>query len=274
MHGAHPQFNLFEGNVANNLTMDSFWGSGSNNTIFRNQFRGTDTLASPLAAGRNVVNWSSTQLANEQLFGITNAFPHINANSVGNVLGSADAVTAAKSGRYNSGPSPFTSNVIPPATRNYNDWFYATSIGFDTGGDSSGNGVLSFAGGPLNLVGYWVGKASGSIFQHGNFDIASNSIIWNGSTTHVLPASFFRTSKPSWFGSVPWPAIGPDVTGGTVDSSTLGGHVNAIPAEVCYNNTSRDGNGIKVFDPNVCYAGATSSNGLPAPPTGITVTIN
>lgn len=267
-HGAHPQFNLFEGNVGNNITMDSFWGSGSNTTTFRNQFRATDTLASPMTAGRNVVNWSSTRLANEQLFGITDSFPHTNLNSVGNVLGSADAVTAASSGRYNSGSSPFTSTIIAPGTRNYSNWFYATTVGFDTGGDTSGNGVASFAGG------VWVGKASGSVFQHGNFDIASNSIIWNGATTRVLPASFYQTSKPSWFGSTPWPAIGPDVTGGTVDSTTLGGHVYEIPAEVCYNTTGRDGNGIKLFDPNVCYYGASSTNGPPAPPTGVTITIN
>ena len=273
-HGAHPQFNLFEGNVGNNITMDSFWGSGSNNTMFRNQFRGTDTLASPLAAGRNVVNWSSTQLANEQMFGITDSFPHTNANSVGNVLGSADAVTAATGGRFNSGSSPFSSTITPPTTRNYNNWFYATTAGYDTGGDSTGSSVASFAGGLLNLLGYWVGKAPGTIFQHGNFDIGSNSVIWNSGTTQVLPASFYRTSKPSWFGSVPWPAIGPDVTGGTVDSSTLAGHVYEIPAEACYDTTARDSTGIKLFDPSVCYSGGTSSNAPPAPPTGITVTIN
>jgi hypothetical protein len=277
-HGAHPQFNLFEGNVANNITMDSFWGSGSSNTIFRNQFRGTDTLASPMSAGRNVVNWSSTQLANEQLMGNQFAFPHTNINSVGNVLGSADAVTAAASGLYTGGPSPFSSTILPPASRSYNGEFYAVSVGYDTGSDSSGSGVASFVGGLLNAAGFWVGKASGSIFQHGNFDIASKSIIWNGSTTQTLPASFYRSSKPSWFGSVPWPAIGPDVTGGAVDSSTLGGHVNAIPAEVCYNNSARDANGLKIFDPNVCYSGTTSSgpptSTPPAPPTGITVTVN
>ena len=274
MHGAHPQFNLFEGNVANNITMDSFWGSGSNNTIFRNQLRATDTLAAPLSAGRNVVNWSSTQLASQQMFGITNAFTHTNANSVGNVLGSADAVTAASSGRYNSGAAPFTSTVIPPATRNYEYWFYGTSVGYDTGGDTSGSIVSSFPGGPSNAAGYWVGKASGSIFEHGNFDIASKSVIWHSGTTQALPASFYRTSKPSWFGSTPWPAMGPDVTGGTVDSSVLDGHVYAIPAEVCYDSLSRDDKGIKLFDPNVCYAGSTSSTEPPAPPTGITITVN
>jgi len=266
-HGAHPQFNLFEGNIGNNITMDAFWGSGANNTTFRNNFRGTDTLASPETAGRNVVNWSSTTLVNQQMMGEQLAFPHTNVNSVGNVLGSADAATRASGAKYNSGASPFTSTIIPPATRNYDNFFSAVSVGYDTGSDTNGSSVANFQGG------FWVGKASRSIFQHGNFDIASNSIIWNGSTTQTLPTSFYRSSKPSWFGSAPWPPIGPDVTGGNVDATTLQGHVYAIPAERCYNNTTRDATGIKLFDPTACYLGSTSSS-APAAPTGLTVTVH
>ena len=269
MHGAHPQFNLFEGNVGNNATMDSFWGSGSNNTVFRNQLRGTDTLASPASNGRNAVNWSSTHLAVQQMWGLTNSFVHTNANALGNVMGSADAVTGATSGLYNSGSGPFTSTIVPPANRAYNNVFVAVSVGYDTGGDSSGSAQASWQGG------MWAGKASGSIFLHGNFDIASNSIIWNGSTTHALPSSLYRSSRPGWFGSVPWPPIGPDVTGGNVDATTLQGHVYAIPAERCYNNTTRDAAGIKLFDPSACYGSASSSApGSPAPPTGLTVTVH
>jgi hypothetical protein len=270
-HGASPQFNLYEGNVGNNITLDSFWGSGSNETMFRNQFRGTDTLASPLTAGRSTVDWSSTQLANEQMFAITNSWVHTNSNAIGNVLGSADALTAATQGLYTGGTAPYTSTVIPSATRNYNNWFYAVSVGYDTGSDTNGSGVKTFAGGPSNIAGYWVGKASGPIFQHGNFDIAGGSIIWASGTTHSLPPSFYQSSEPGWFGSIPWPAVGPDVTGGNVDASTLQGHVNAIPAEACYNSTSRDSSGLLLFDPTVCYS---SSNTLPpAPPTGLTVIV-
>jgi len=235
-HGAHPQFNLYEGNIGNTITMDSFWGSGANETFFRGLFRGVETLASPTnVSGRQTVNWSSTTLANQYMYPITNAFIHTNTNAIGNILGSADAVTAATNGKYNGGPSPFTSTVIPSASRNFQSFLYPVSVGYDNGPDSSGSGVTTFSDGPGPTAGYWVGLASGTLFQHGNFDIASNSIIWNDSITHTLPASFVHASKPSWFGSVPWPPIGPDVTGGNLDSSTLAGHANAIPAEVCYN---------------------------------------
>jgi hypothetical protein len=239
--------------------------------MFRNQFRGTDTLASPLTAGRSTVNWSSTQLANEQMFGITNSWVHTNSNAIGNILGSADALTAATQGLYTGGAAPYTSTVIPSATRNYNNWFYAISVGYDTGSDTNGSGVKTFAGGPSDATGYWVGKASGTIFEHGNFDIASGSSIWANGITHSLPPSFYQSSEPAWFGSIPWPAIGPDVTGGNVDASTLQGHVNAIPAEACYNSTLRDSSGLLLFDPTVCYS---SSNTLPpAPPEGLTVVV-
>jgi hypothetical protein len=264
-HGAHPQFNLYEGNIGNEFSRDSVWGSSSHITLFRNNFYGTDLLASPETTGRNVVNWNSTTPATQQMEAMQIAFPHTNINSIGNVLGSTNVKTATSNNLYNSGSGPFTSTVTPPANRNYSGQFYAVSIGYGTGSDTNGSGV------PSN----WVGKASGTIFQHGNFDIASNSTIWNGSVTQTLPASFYKSAKPSWFGSVPWPPIGPDVTGGNADSVTLVGHVNAIPAEVCYNNTSRDGVGIKRFDPTACYGGSNSSSqNAPAPPTGLSVIVH
>ncbi len=39
-HGAHPVFNLFEGNVANKIGSDFIWGTTSHHTIFRNNLRG------------------------------------------------------------------------------------------------------------------------------------------------------------------------------------------------------------------------------------------
>jgi len=70
--------------------------------------------------------------------------------------------------------------------------------------------------------------------------------------SHALPASFYLSSKPSWWGTMPWPAIGPDVMGGTDPT----GHVYANPAEVCCRNCPTDegypedisGNRVRVFN--------------------------
>jgi hypothetical protein len=64
-----------------------------------------------------------------------------------------------------------------------------------------------------------------------------------------LPASLFLTAKPAWFGTTPWPAIGPDVTGGSDQS----GHAYDIPAKRCYTALHLAGGG--AFNPHSasCY---------------------
>lgn len=67
-----------------------------------------------------------------------------------------------------------------------------------------------------------IGSSSKAIFaiassvtntlRHANWDVVNNGVVWNGSDDHSLPASFYLASKPSWWGSMQWPAIGPDVS--------------------------------------------------------------
>lgn len=76
------------------------------------------------------------------------------------------------------------------------------------------------------------GSASGNdqqvystLLRHGNWDSVTNGVVWNGSDDRVLPPSFYLSGKPSWWGSVQWPAIGPDVSpmypaAGTAGSGT------------------------------------------------------
>jgi hypothetical protein len=47
---------------------------------------------------------------------------------------------------------------------------------------------------------------------------------------NILPASFYLAGKPTWWGSLPFPAIGPDVKGGTGPGS----HSYGNPAQNCY----------------------------------------
>jgi len=146
---------------------------------------------------------------------------------------------------------------VAPGTRNYSGTFYAFDFGYDSGGDGSGSGVPT----------QWVGLAYSTAFLHGNYDTASKSVFWDIGRTvsHTLPASLYLNSKPSWFGSTPWPPIGPDVAQG-MDAS---GHVYAIPALVCYNKTPKDSNGMLIFDANYCYGQLSR----PAPPTNLTILV-
>lgn len=264
-HGANPQFNLLEGNVTDDINYDAFWGSTTNNTQYRNLARGvatvcpyTDGTYTASGPGHKAVNWSGCHLSNQQNRSVTVTFDNTNVNSIGNVLGSQDASTASGGVLYNASSAPFTSTMQPTANRIYNGQYNAVNYGYNTGTDSNGSAIASFSSGPGPTTGYWVGLAAQSGFQHGNFDIASNSTIWNGSVTHTLPASFYLASKPSWWGSLAYPANGPDVTGGTIDSTILGGHAYGNPAYACYNSLGRDSLGVKLFDANTCYYSSPS----------------
>jgi hypothetical protein len=89
------------------------------------------------------------------------------------------------------------------------------------------------------------------------------------------PASFYLPGQPGWWatpwGTPKWPAIGPDVTGGNV--TAVGGHVDKIPAELCYEHMSDDpayaANTIKSFNANSCYA---SGGTPPSAPTNLRIT--
>jgi hypothetical protein len=55
-----------------------------------------------------------------------------------------------------------------------------------------------------------------STLRHGNYDYITKSTVWDPSIAERnIPASLYLDSKPAWFGSLSWPAIGPDVTGYT-----------------------------------------------------------
>ncbi len=79
----------------------------------------------------------------------------------------------------------------------------------------------------------------------------------------ALPPSFYLSVKPSWWGTMPWPAVGPDVVGG--DISGYGGHAYEIPARRCYETAAIDpayGNSsVRIFDPEACYVTGGSPPG-------------
>jgi hypothetical protein len=81
--------------------------------------------------------------------------------------------------------------------------------------------------------------------------------------SQVLPPSLYLSVKPNWWGTMPWPAVGPDVAGG--DISGYAGHAYRIPARRCYENAAIDpaygGSNVRIFDPEACYTTAGSPPG-------------
>lgn len=266
-HSSGIDYNLWEGNIGGGFTDDGLHGSHLMITKFRNYFTGWEEGNTQ---GTNALGeWAYSRYA----------------NVIGNVLGTAGYHTV------------------------YQDSTQGNTAIYQVG---TGNGGTSPAV-PIDPV------TGTTLMRWGNYDVVTSAVRWCvGSTApctgsevpsginpypnpvpsdHNLPASFYLPSKPSWFGSLPWPAIGPDVSGGNLGLcsggphnrvaatsnsqcaggtlvTSLGGHANTNPAMNCYLNIMGGPPGgtgsVMAFDPNACYG---SAGPPPAPPTGLSAVV-
>jgi len=266
-------FTLNEGNIGGGLYADGYHGSHVLNTAFRNRWDGREQSSGMLTTG----NTAAYQLA-------PGARYH---NIIGNVLGTPGYHT-----RYVATPSSDT------------NWTAVISAGLFEG--TGGTDTLSF---PTSM--WW-----------GNWDNVTNVDRWNVSevpssglpngnayanqvpTTQTLPASFYRSSRPSfWPSDKPWPNIGPDVTngtvgqcaGGTMQSSSCSansqcpgsscgvvasGRVVSSPAMDCYftvmGGAANGTGGALEFDAAACYPTVTAGGGgggTVNPPAGLSAIV-
>ncbi|HZT70128.1 MAG TPA: hypothetical protein VFC10_10345 [Terriglobia bacterium] len=235
LHAAGTSMNLFEGNVGAGFTADAIHGTHNFETAFRNYWTGWEP-------------GKTSQTVPVNLYAGSRYF-----NIIGNVLGTPGYHT-----NYQD---------VEPSGSGYNNSIYA--LGW------SGNGSTSSSVPDDPNV-------AKTLLRWGNYDVATGTVHWDTSevpsglsqyanpvpSSQTLPASLFLSAKPSWWttswGTPPWPAIGPDVTGGPGP----GGHSYQIPAQLCYNNTSKDSNGILNFNANSCY----SSSPAPPAPTNLSAT--
>jgi len=233
---------LYEGNVANQIYGDVFHGSHSFNTAFRNYWEGTQPAC-----------WISGSTYASSTFGAcnNNLTPVVLSsytrfyNFIGNVLG--------KTGVQNS-----------------------YSAIFDLGGGDS-EGSVTVQSDPLVAT---------TLMRWGNYDTVNAAVRFVSSevpsglalyanpvpASQALPPSFYLSSIPTWWPSgKPWPAIGPDVTGGNI--AGYAGHVYTIPAEDCYSNVMHGSpigtDPVLSFNASTCYTNAPR----PAPPTNVSILV-
>ena len=287
-------FELYEGNVTNQIDNDGNHGTANMITRFRNFSLGWDSCANG-QCGSTTAKDSSTNA-------FSDAFGSRYENNVANVAGEPGYHTTYKgmSGNYtvflvgggNGGVSPAVpSDPLSASTSLFWGNYDTVTATVRWCGNSSDTGWSSTCGSTSEV------PTGASTYP--------NSVPTLGDTAAgmgALPASFFLSSPPSWWGSAPWPAIGPDVSGGNVGrcSGTLntsgqyagmpatsssqctgtslatgwGGHVNAIPAMNCYLNVmggAPDGTGsVLAFDPAACYGNSAQT---PTPPSGLTAQV-
>src|SRR3984893_8168954 len=277
-HSAGDDFQLLEGNAINKTIDDADHGAHLNMTKFRNFIWGWDSCANGQC---NAITAKATQVV-----------PFVSG--------------------YGTRYSVNVANVL--GTPGYHTKYQDTQ-GFGSGTIwELGAGYGSQPPDPL---------AISTMLRWGNWDVVNGTTQFNASEVPTsapvypiaiptvgntgagqssFPASFYLSGKPSWFGSIPWPSIGPDVTNGNVGqcagtlntagkfnglaatnasqcagsglNTAWGGHVNANPAMACYLNVlggNPDGTGSALaFDARTCYGGSSPPPSKPNPPTNLT----
>ena len=230
LHGAASAMVLYEGNNGSAWNGDDIHGTHHFSTLFRNHFDGHDSNANAAIRGQSHTRF---------------------VNAVGNVLGAA---------RFTAYELDLSNNT---------NTIYVL-------GDNGG-----YASVATDL------RVAATLMRWGNYDTVTGAVRWNAAevpsvltnfanpvpVNNILPSSFYLSAKPSWWstpwGTPPWPAIGPDVTGGNV--AGYAGHAYKIPARLCYENSAIDpaygGNNVRLFNPSSCYGNTPPPN----PPTNLRV---
>lgn len=302
---------LREGNVALGLELDQIHGTHNFTTAFRNRYSGWQSAGCDDGAALNQCAGNTSAVL---LFAASRYM-----NLIGNVWGQAGYDTNYKCLGAASQTCGQNQSVL---------YIGASPNGYGTGVFCANAACTSTTSSydPLTI---------NSLMLWGNWDNVTNAVRWCGNSsdpgwsttcsstseipsgfgdktgtlsTYVnpvpsstdLPASFVYSSKPSWWGSLRWPGIGPDVTGGNMGIcsggtyansyvtsgsqctgggtmvTAFGGHANANPAMNCYLNVMNgtpDGTGnVLPFDANSCYGGSGNGGGSGSivPPTTLT----
>ena len=175
-HGPHGFMNLAEGNILANVCNDGYHGSTSHCLMFRNHLNGENMDQ------RKIVNLCRGAYYN---------------TLVGNVLGASSL------------PNPTYYEAPLNPTTDYAIYF----LGFPTA-DSTGLGGYTSVPWtnwtkPTNALD---ADVKATLLRHANYDYYNDATQWSDAD-HTIQNSLFYTSKPSYFGALAWPHVGPDVSG-------------------------------------------------------------
>ena len=234
-HAAGINYILFEGNDGIGFTADAIHGTSHFMTAFRNYWTGWEP-------GKTAQTNAANVYAFNRYF-----------NFVGNVLGQPGYHTTYECYASSASASGCTAGV--------NKSIFMLNWSGNQARDAS------VPNDPLVRT---------TMMRWGNYDVVSgvrftSSEVPSGlgayanpvPANNTLPDSLYLAARPAGWGSRPFPASGPDVTGGPL----MGGRVHKIPARVCYESTAKSG-GILNFNARNCYATTARP---PAAPSGVAV---
>jgi hypothetical protein len=215
-HAPFNIMNLYEGNIGEMWGMDGYFGGSGYGTVLRNYFTGFNPNYG--------VTGDAVQLKRLGYY----------YNMVGNILGST-----------NQNPVAYDSGCGGPVI-------------YQLGYPNIGNCSTSPWDGFMVAGGYPDPKVAATLLRWGNYDYFNKAARFvaseipagvNVPSNQTIPNSYYYSSKPAWWpASIAWPPIGADVTGGNGDTS---GHVNKIPAQVCWETRNLLTGG--AFNASACY---------------------
>lgn len=294
-HG-RDSFELIEGNVMDQYYGENIHGPKIMNTLFRNFLTGFESCANNNPCGGATFKGNGGFTSPIGFAGFSRLH-----NIIGNVLGTPGyhtnyfITTSLFSDGYifdigKSGPQPYDP-IVRASTYIYGNVDAVTGFANPRWCGSAANTGWVARCGSVSEVPTGFSPYGQPLPTVG--DVAAGQ--------SVLPASLYlpASPKPSWFKSIPYPAIGPDVTGGNVgqcngtygigvanvpgqyggvaalnsghcpgtsfNSAAFGGRANAIPAQACALNTMGmlvDGTNLAAltFNADDCYVSASVPN--------------
>ena len=281
-HSAGDDFELFEGNVSDGVVMDSSHGSHLNQTLFRNFSTGWESCANGNCGTNTAKDWGASPLVwpFDMRYGNvianvsgTPGFHSVYQNAEFNGCASGACAIYTLGGTNESATIP-SDPLVPATMLRWANWDTVTNATHFCG-DASNTGWASVCAATSEVP-----------TSAPNYPNSVPSVGDTAAGQAALPASFYYTTKPAWFGDIPFPPVGPDVNNGNVGQcagtlnmpgqfaglpatdptqcvgTSLGtawaGHVNAIPAMACYLAMGGlpDGTGpLLPFDASACYEG-------------------
>jgi hypothetical protein len=273
-HGGGDAFDLWEGQEGTCAYFDDGHGTSYGMTLFRDYFSGYDPANTCPSSDRSC----TTTTKNQNTAAVMNqAFNRYN-NLVANVLGNGTYARTYQNQGATGSPSS-----CPGFT-----WQVLYSLNFANGNQTPFSPACQSSAYSLDND----SLVSSTLMRWGNYDTVNGSVQTNsGETASGSPAypglsspstswssykSLYLSSAPSWWGTMPWPAVGPDVTGGNI--ANVGGHAYHNPAANCYLNVLKGSvtgsSGPLSFDASTCYgSSAASTSGGPPAPLSLTSTL-
>ena len=178
-HGPHGIMNLFEGNIIARFKNDAYHGSASHGLLFRNQIHGLDPDGD--TQERRLIDLCR------------GSYYH---SVIGNIVGDASW-------------TPDYYELYGSPGHSENGCIYV--LGYPNLGNTSLSPETDWD----NYLGsYPDTTVAETLLRHGNYDSYHRHTLWdNDIVAHDIPDSLVYASKPAFFGSLPWPPIGPDVDG-------------------------------------------------------------